>query len=633
MCGIAGFAFTSDSMEVPSLEAIQRMTTSMYRRGPDAEGIWPAPGVVLGHRRLAILDLDARSNQPMVSKDGRHVIVFNGEIYNFRELRTALAADGVRFRTTSDTEVLLTLFAREGERMLLRLRGMFAFAIWSTQTRELFLARDPYGIKPLYYMHTTQGLLFASQVKTLLASGWVSKEPEPAGLAGFYLWGSVPEPWTLYRNVFALPAGHWLRVRNGVMEAPVCWYDIRQHWRGQRRLPSPSSGPLHHLLSEGNGKEKQLSAACSWKESQHLQEQVRQEARDSVRAHLVADVPVSVFLSGGIDSGTVAGLAAELGAQVEGITIGFEEFAGSYDDEVPVARSIAAHYGLMHYVRRVTRAEFEQDLPSILDAMDQPSVDGINTWFASKAAAERGYKVVLSGVGGDELFCGYPSFRQIPRMAALGRLASAIPGVRGSLRPTCAWLARRSAQPKFGAIPDFLDSVEGNYFLRRSLFLPGELPSLMGKDLAHEGLARLGGTPPGMAWANARDGATAVGLLESTHYLRNQLLRDSDWASMGHSLELRTPLVDVKLLEALGPYVSRFASGIGKTMLARSPEPPLPDAVIRRRKIGFGLPMAQWLSEATDKNTWANVSLLAAPRTPWARRWAKIIVEGMSTCE
>ena len=581
------------------------MVTRMHTRGPDAEGLWTSAGVVLGHRRLAILDLDARANQPMVSIDGRYTIVFNGEIYNFRELRRELEAEGVAFRTTSDTEVLLALFAREGERMLPRLRGMFAFAIWDTQSRELFLARDPCGIKPLYYTRTKDGLLFASQVKALLASGLVSAEREPAGLAGFYLWGSVPEPWTLFQDVFVLPAGHWLQVRAGVPESPVCWHDIRQHWQG-----------------EGCGTS-----------AYELQEQVRQAVTDSVRAHLVADVPVSVFLSGGIDSAVLAGLASGLGAQVEGITIGFDEFAGRHEDEVPVAAAIAAHYGLPHFVRRVSRAEFEQDIPCILDAMDQPSIDGVNTWFASKAAAERGYKVVLSGVGGDELFCGYSSFRQIPRTAVIGRAIAAIPGARALLGAPCAYLAKSLAKPKLAFVPAFMDSVEGAYFLRRSLFVPDELPALMGADMARQGLARLGGSPPGMTQADARDGVAAVGLLESTHYLRNQLLRDSDWAGMGHSLELRTPLVDAALLETLGPYVSGFAGGAGKAMLARSPGKPLPESIINRPKTGFSVPMAKWLSEAADQRAWGNLPMPAASGTPWARRWARTVVERMTECE
>lgn len=601
MCGIAGFISTPQCLKASAIDAVRRMTARMHLRGPDAEGVWSSEGVVLGHRRLAILDLDARANQPMVSTDGRYTIVFNGEIYNFRELRRELEAERIVFRTTSDTEVLLALFAREGERMLPRLRGMFAFAIWDTLTRELFLARDPYGIKPLYYTRTKDGLLFASQVKALLASGLVSKEREPAGLAGFYLWGSVPEPWTLYRDVFALPAGHWMRVREGVTDAPVCWLDIRDHWRGE----------------------------CPKVSAEELQAHVRQAVTASVRAHLVADVPICVFLSGGIDSSVLAGIASELGAKIQGITVGFQEFADTHEDEVPVAATLAAHFGISHFIHHVSRAEFEADIPRILDAMDQPSIDGVNTWFASKAAAERGYKVVLSGVGGDELFCGYSSFQTIPRMAALGHMAAAIPGVRALLHAPCAYLAARRSQPKLVDLPAFMGSLEGLYFLKRGLFLPDELPALMGEDMAREGLKRLGGSPLGMTQANARDGAAAVGLLESTHYLRNQLLRDSDWASMAHSLELRTPFVDAVLLETLGPNVSGFAGGVGKAMLAKSPQKPLPGFVINRPKSGFSIPMAQWLTEATDHRAWGALPMLAATGTPWARRWARVVVQGM----
>ncbi|HEY9278151.1 MAG TPA: asparagine synthase (glutamine-hydrolyzing) [Methylotenera sp.] len=605
MCGIAGFISISRSSEELAFEATQRMVSSMHNRGPDAKTVWTDDCVVLGHRRLAIIDLDSRANQPILSDDERYVIVFNGEIYNFKELRIDLESEGMLFRTSSDTEVLLALYVRERERMLPKLRGMFAFAIWDKHNNELFLGRDSYGIKPLYYAQTKEGLIFASQVKALLVSGVVSKKIEPAGVAGFYLWGSVPEPWTLYQDILVLPAGHYMRVNAGVAQPPVFWSDIRKNWREKvEQLPI-----------------------------QELQEHVRQAVTDSVRAHMVADVPLCVFLSGGIDSGALAGLVSELGAKVEGITIGFDEFTGQAEDEVPVAASIAAHYGLPHFVRRISNAEFEQDIPKILDAMDQPSIDGVNTWFASKAAAERGYKVVLSGVGGDELFAGYSSFQQIPRMAALGKVISAIPGTRPLLKKVCGYLAKVLDKPKLASIPDFMNTLEGAYFLKRSLFLPEELPALMGVDMACEGLKRLRGCPPGMVKANARDGAATVGLLESTHYLRNQLLRDSDWASMAHSLELRTPLVDTQLLETLGPFVSNFTGGIGKGMLARSPVNSLPELIINRPKTGFSLPMAQWLSLASDKTAWSDLPILSASSTPWARRWARVVVERMTKCE
>jgi asparagine synthase (glutamine-hydrolysing) len=578
----------------------------MRSRGPDAESLVTLDlgRLVLGHRRLSIIDLDPRSNQPMVSGDGRHAIVFNGEIYNYRELRRELESKGEKFRTMSDTEVLLVLFRREGASMLPRLRGMFALAIWDERERILFLARDPYGIKPLYYAKVAGGFAFASQVKALLVSGLVSTAREPAGLAGFYLWGSVPEPWTLYRDIQALPAGHWMRVRDGSPDAAVCWYDIREHWRGNARIESPDA----------------------------LQERVRAAVTDSVRAHLVADVPVSVFLSGGIDSSVIAGLAAQLGARVEGVTIGFKEFANRNDDEVPVARAIAEHYGLSHHVRMVSEDEFTEDLPRILDAMDQPSIDGVNTWFASKATAERGYKVVLSGVGGDELFCGYSLFRQIPRMVAFGRILTAIPGARARLREPFAALAKHRSQPKLAGMPTFMNSLEGAYFLRRSLFLPSELPALMGADLAREGLNRLGGNPPGMTSTGARDAAAAVGLLESTLYLRNQLVRDSDWASMAHSVELRTPLVDAQLLALLGPYTAGFKRGAGKSMLAHAPGKPLPATIASRPKTGFSLPMARWLFSVTDQRSRQAPAALTPAATPWARRWGRFVVEGALAC-
>jgi asparagine synthase (glutamine-hydrolysing) len=310
---------------------------------------------------------------------------------------------------------------------------------------------------------------------------------------------------------------------------------------------------------------------------------------------------------------------------VEGITVGFEEFAGENDDEVPYARALSAHYGFPHHVRTVSRSEFEQDVRHILDAMDQPSIDGVNTWFASKAAAERGYKVALSGVGGDELFFGYSLFRQIPRHAALGGMFSRVPGANALFSLLFAGLGRMGAQPKLAAAPKYWGSLEGIYFLRRGLFLPNELPALLGFDIVREGLEKLGGFPHGMAPANARNAGTAVGLLESTMYLRNQLLRDSDWASMAHSLELRTPLVDTTLLQSMGPLMSLFGGRTGKSLLAKSVPNALPALVRNRPKTGFSLPMEDWLSKPAGEE-----NRFISRRSPWARRWARTVLAGVT---
>lgn len=568
MCGLIA-AFTRDGAPPTGLAAA---LAAMQARGPDGEGLWQQGGVALGHRRLAILDLDARAAQPMHSSDGRYVIVFNGEVYNFRALRQELERDGYVFRTGSDTEVVLALFSRDGETMLRKLHGMFAFVIWDRQGRRAFAARDPYGIKPLYIAQAGNGIMLASQVKALLASGQVSRIPDPEAQAGFWLLGSVPEPRSWYRDIQALPAGHCVWIAEGAIQRMACWHDIGAAWRDAMLAVEPDDA----VVAAG------VSAAL----------------RESVARHLVADVPVGVFLSGGIDSGALAGLMVEAGARdLQGITITYDEFAGSHQDEAPAAAVLAQHYGIRHHVRRVGQEEFLQDLPRILAAMDQPSIDGINTWYASKAVAELGLKVVVSGVGGDELFQGYQSFRQLPSLVSRWRRLSSVPGALMLARALGHLHARRSGNARWRHAADWLRSLEGAWWLRRGLFAPDALPDsadaktlAQGFDPVHRVMAMTGPLP-----AEPR---LALGQIESMTYLRNQLLRDSDWASMAHSVELRTPLVDAHLLSQLQPLLSSFARFPGKRLLAQAPGNPLPASLQQRSKTGFGIPVPRWLAEA-----------------------------------
>lgn len=576
MCGLNGiFAFNAAAPDPGEAELVATRD-HMAARGPDGFGAWrSAQGrCVLGHRRLAIIDLDERALQPMLSEDGQTVIVFNGEIYNHAALRAELEGQGQRFRTTSDTETLLHLYRRDGPAMVEQLRGMFAFAIWDGAKRGLFLARDPYGIKPLYYANDGWTFRFASQVKALMAGGAISDAPEPAGAVGFMLFGSVPEPFTLYREVRALPAGC------------TQWVDA-----AGPREPAPFVS-LSGILAEPTlGDARDLDA------------RVRAAVLDSVRAHMIADVEVGVFLSAGIDSGALLGLMRDAGqTRVRAITLGFDEFVGTPEDEAPLAAEVADLYGAEHIVRRVARCEFEDDLPAILAAMDQPSIDGVNTWFVAKAAKEAGLKVALSGLGGDELLAGYPSFADIPRWVNWLRVPAAAPGLgvaaRGLITALAPGLVERS--PKLAGMLEYGGDYAGAYLLRRGVFLPFELKGLLSPEFVQEGVRRLAPLRRLNASLTPRPSSplARVSALESANYMRHQLLRDADWAGMAHSLEIRTPLVDIALLRALAPLTAAFGHGAGKRALARAPSTPLPAHIAERAKTGFVVPTNAWVAEA-----------------------------------
>ena len=397
MCGLAGiyaYHYAANPIELAELRTIR---DHMAARGPDGEGEWlSADGRVgFGHRRLAIIDLSDRAAQPMASADGKVVIVFNGEIYNYRALRADLEAKGYVFRTQSDTEVLLQLYASKGAAMVRDLRGMFAFGLWDGDKQGLLLARDPYGIKPLYYADDGWTLRFASQVKALVAGRRTGLDPDPAGWAGFFLFGNVPEPYTIYRDIRAVPAGATLWIDRRGLREPERYFSIPQVFaEAERSAARPDA-----------------------------QSRIRAALIDSVRHHLVADVPVGLFLSSGVDSGALLGLMRDAGHDdVHAITLRYEEFRGRHDDEAPLAGMVARHYGARHAIRTVTQEEFRADLPKIFTAMDQPTIDGINTWFVAKAAREQGLKAAISGLGGDELVGGYPSFADIPRWVRWMRL-------------------------------------------------------------------------------------------------------------------------------------------------------------------------------------------------------------------
>ncbi|CAG0926996.1 hypothetical protein PLCT1_00207, partial [Planctomycetaceae bacterium] len=344
-------------------------------------------------------------------------------------------------------------------------RGMFAFALWDARKQALLLARDPFGIKPLYYSDNGRTFRFASQVKALLAGGQVDTAPEPAGHAGFFLWGSVPEPWTLYRGIRSLPAGHCLWLSEKGAE-PAAFSRIEEI------LAGAAANPAH-----GSKAEALEAIGCA--------------VRDSVHAHLIADVPVSMFLSAGLDSAMITALATGQGERPHTVTLAFAEYVGRANDEAPLAEQLAAKFGTRHATLMVRRADFEEDREKLLAAMDQPSIDGVNTWFVARAAASQGIKVALSGVGGDELFASYPSFADLPRMVRLARPLSRLSGLGIGLRALSAPLLSSLTSPKFASLVEYGGTLGGAYLLRRGLYLPWELPEVMDPDMARQGLEDL----------------------------------------------------------------------------------------------------------------------------------------------
>jgi len=601
MCGINGlFAYKGAFVD---LDELRRTRDAMTKRGPDGYGEWASEDarVAFGHRRLAIVDLTESGAQPMQSVDGRIVVTYNGEIYNFPQLRADLEARGCEFRSRADTEVLLHLYRLYGDEMLPMLRGMFAFGLWDADKRRLLLARDPYGIKPLYYADDGACVRFASSVKALIGGGGVSRTPDAAGMAGFYLFGSVPEPWTCYKAIRSVPAGASLVADAHGLKTPRPYFS------------------LSRLYAEAESHTPAADVEASF----------RRSALESVRSHLMSDVPVGAFLSAGVDSGALLGLMRDAGQQtVRAVTLAFEAFRGTAQDESPLAAEVARQYGAEHTVRWVGETEFKGDLPKIFAAMDQPSIDGVNTWFVAKATRELGLKVAISGVGGDELLGGYSTFARLPRIVRALSFVRHLPG-REALSQAGLALARAAGlrtHPKSAGLLALAPTFPGAYLLQRGVFLPSELGEAMGDpDFARAGLEELqpvAGIAEALTPAPKRDfGKVAV--LESMFYLRNQLLRDADWAGLAHSLEIRTPLVDSFLVNQVAPLFAGAAPPNGKTLLARAPTNPLPDSIVNRTKTGFGIPLRRWLEggERIEDRLWSRhwLQRVAKPYMPSGR--------------
>lgn len=572
MCGIAGI-FEYRLEKTVCRDALLRMNAHMQSRGPDGANIWihPAGFVGFAHRRLSIIDLSDDAKQPMQLHQSELYITFNGEIYNYRALRNDLIKVGHVFKTQSDTEVILKLYQLYGSDMLLKLRGMFAFAIWDEQNKTLFCARDPFGIKPFYFSDNGRCFQFASQVKTLLtgASDHMDTRMSAAGHIGFYTLGSVPEPYTLYAGIQSLPAGSFLRIDQHGKKIKREYYSVKSELiHAENHIDQMDSLSLQNAL------------------------------QDTVSHHLVADVDVGIFLSAGIDSSTLVNAVSNMTSKPPTtITLGFSEYQRSEKNEVPLAKLVSDIFNTHQKTVFISEKEAIAERETILQHMDQPTIDGINTYFVSKIAAQQGLKVALSGLGADEIFSGYPHFLRIQQWLPYTKLLS-------FSGPLFRKLTSHLFSAKYASILEYGQDVASAYFLARALHLPWELEKWLDRELIQKGwdelnlLERLRQDIRGIHSLRFQ-----ISALELQWYMRNQLLRDADWAGMSHSLEIRVPFVDIEFFKQVISLSARKA--LGKQSLAQALNRKLPDAILYKKKTGFNIPVSQWFAKTNNMKSFS----------------------------
>lgn len=567
MCGIAGVLY-SDPFRTPDPDVLKKMADAIAHRGPDGEGFFRAGNVGLVHRRLAIIDL-AGGQQPISNEDDSLQVVFNGEIYNYQELRIGLERKGHHFRTNSDTEVLVHLYEEHGPDMCRLLRGMFAFALWNVKTRQLLLARDHVGQKPLYVYRDSQKLVFGSELKALLAHPDIRRELNPAAVEDYLTFGFVPGRASIFGHVQKLPAGHWQLVSADQLDTAP-----QRYW--QLSFESPHSRPI-----------------ADWKDC------VNESLRDSVRAHLIADVPVGAFLSGGLDSSCIVATASELRSDpLQTFSIGFHE---SEYNELPHAASVARKFGCQH-VEEVVTAEVIGDLDDLVFLYDEPFADtsAISTIAVSRVAA-RHVRVALSGDGGDELFAGYRRYTHDLKEAGLRELLpnwlrSSLLRRMAAVWPKLDWLPRPLRIQTL--LQNLSTEPEVAYANTVSICRAHLRQQLLNPDFMMEHADHRPEQIVESAFLSGkRDVLSGMLAADTGVLLPDDFLTKVDRASMGFGLEVRPPLIDWQLMElaASMPSDLKIRHGSGKWLLKEIFEPRLPDRLVHRRKQGFELPIDEWL--------------------------------------
>ena len=572
MCGIAGIFDNNSKKPTESLaKGLQMMLNAIKHRGPDDRGqkrITSENGIniYLGHQRLSIIDTSNGGHQPMSNNESTIWISTNSEIYNYSELKDELE-NKYEFRSKSDTEVLLRSYELWGIDCLKKIRGMFAFAIWDGTNNKLILARDRIGIKPLYYFSKNNILIFSSELRAILASKIDKPSINPTGLFQYLSYGRVGSFESILDSIMELPAGHFLVAdKHGIK--------IQKYWD-----PIPEN-----KLEQSTTKIVQRIGSC-------LDEVARQ--------HLVSDVPVGAFLSGGIDSSAVVSMiTANTPTPIQTISVTFQD--KDYD-ESKYSSLFANRLGTNHHELLLSERDLIENLPPALASMDQPTVDGINTYMISQAAKNMGLKVALSGLGGDELFAGYNSFSLVPRLNKIKKVLNSLPtGLRKQLSNLASMLMPPSDKStKLNHLIKNQYNGAHVYFLFRALFCEQELGRLFSDPLIlkKEITKNLHSTQELIESHSGLSPVDLISYLEMTHYMATTLLRDTDMMSMAHGLEIRVPLLDHKLVELMFSIPSnlKIKQGVPKPLLVNSLNRKLPDFIVRRKKMGFTLPFEVWM--------------------------------------
>ena len=557
MCSISG-VFSIGS-EAHLREAVQRMNAAQRHRGPDDQGVakieFERGEVLLGSTRLAIIDTSEAGHQPMNDPETGNWITYNGEIYNFKELRREI--DDVRWSSNTDTEVVLHAYRKWGVDAFRRMRGMFALAIWDHANQELVLARDPLGIKPLYYFVAKNQLVFASELRALLASGLVPRKLSAAGVDSFLCNGSVASPLTIVDGIKQLLPGRCLHVKADEAGS----VDLRE---------------VEFARTQEHRTESNRDEALA---------RLRSELEESVRLHLVSDVPLGVFLSGGMDSSALVALMHGMNERPRTFSVVFDEDTFT---EAPFSRAVAKRFHTDHAEIRLSEDRLIQILPNAIAAIDQPTMDGVNTFVVSHAVKQAGITVALSGLGGDELFAGYPSFRRAVKLASISSMSKQV--LRAAAGVGKVTLNGSVQRAKFWELANSHGTAEDVYRISRQLFSNESVRSITGRKIDVH--ASNGNHHPS-------DVINTISTLELKGYMTNTLLRDTDAMSMAHSLEVRVPFVDTKIVDyALslpGEWKLPAKNSVPKPLLADALADLLPRDFLARPKMGFTLPFEKWL--------------------------------------